>query len=148
MGKTYYQGKYVPSNPSKYRGDPSNIIYRSSWERKAMRYLDMKESVESWGSEELSVPYISPEDGKTHRYFPDLVAKVKLPDGTHQCFMFEIKPMRQCVEPTKPSKPGRRYAMEMRKWAVNLAKWKAAKEFCDSHGWKFVVLTEKELNIR
>ena len=35
-----YRGRYIPSNPKKYKGDPSNIIYRSLWERKFMVYCD------------------------------------------------------------------------------------------------------------
>jgi len=33
-----YKGKYRPENPKKYKGDPTNIVYRSLWERKFMRY--------------------------------------------------------------------------------------------------------------
>ncbi|MFM2010951.1 MAG: hypothetical protein RLZZ479_1342, partial [Bacteroidota bacterium] len=29
---TYRQGYYVLNNPDKYIGDPTKIIYRSSWE--------------------------------------------------------------------------------------------------------------------
>ena len=28
------KGRYKPINPSKYKGNPTNIIYRSSWELK------------------------------------------------------------------------------------------------------------------
>ena len=35
-----YRGKYYPSFPRKYKGDPTNIIYRSLWERKFMVYCD------------------------------------------------------------------------------------------------------------
>ncbi|NDB85179.1 MAG: head completion protein, partial [Alphaproteobacteria bacterium] len=27
-----YKGKFNPKNPNKYKGDPTNIIYRSRWE--------------------------------------------------------------------------------------------------------------------
>jgi hypothetical protein len=33
-------------------------------------------------------------------------------------------------------------------YAVNQAKWKAAKEFCEDHRIEFKVVTEKELGIR
>jgi hypothetical protein len=29
MARNYIQGKWVPSNPEKYKGDISNIVYRS-----------------------------------------------------------------------------------------------------------------------
>ena len=40
-----YSGKYQPSFPKKYKGDPTNIIYRSLWERKFMRYCDLNENI-------------------------------------------------------------------------------------------------------
>ena len=66
-----YRGRYIPKNPDKYRGDRSNIIYRSSWERKLMVYCDITEAVIEWGSEEVIIPYLSPVDNRIHRYFPD-----------------------------------------------------------------------------
>ena len=58
-----YQGKYTPSFPRKYKGDPSNVIYRSSWEYKFRKWCDVTPSVQEWGSEEIIIPYISPVDG-------------------------------------------------------------------------------------
>ena len=29
-----YKGYFKPKNPKKYKGDPTNIIYRSLWEKK------------------------------------------------------------------------------------------------------------------
>jgi hypothetical protein len=48
-----YKGFFKPKNPKKYRGDPTNIIYRSGWELKLMLYLDDHKEVVSWGSEEV-----------------------------------------------------------------------------------------------
>ena len=62
-----YKGFFKPKNPQKYRGDPTNIIYRSGWELKLMLYLDEHKDVVNWGSEELIIPYRSPIDGKVHR---------------------------------------------------------------------------------
>ena len=72
-----YRGRYIPSNPKKYKGDSSRIIYRSLWERKLMVYCDRNEKVLEWGSEEVIIPYLSPWDNKFHRYFPDFYMKVK-----------------------------------------------------------------------
>jgi hypothetical protein len=33
-------------------------------------------------------------------------------------------------------------------WGVNEAKWKAAAVYCNDRGWKFDILTEKELGIK
>ena len=66
-----YKGKFKPHNPFKYVGDPTNIIYRSLWELRFMRYLDSHPNVTQWASEEITIPYFSPVDKKIHRYFPD-----------------------------------------------------------------------------
>ena len=39
------------------------------------------------------------------------------------------------------------YINEVMRWGINEAKWKAAERFCDNNAMKFVILTEKELNI-
>ena len=49
------KGKYTPKNPIKYKGDPTNIIYRSSWELKFMKWCDLREDVIEWQSEEFSI---------------------------------------------------------------------------------------------
>ena len=50
------QGRFKPRNPGKYKGDPSNIIYRSSWEKKFMLWCDCNLNVLEWGSEEIVIP--------------------------------------------------------------------------------------------
>ena len=87
-----YKGKYKPSYPQKYKGDPTNIIYRSLWERKFMVYCDLNENVLEWSSEEKCVAYRSPIDGRAHRYFPDFLIKVKEENGSIKKYMIEIKP--------------------------------------------------------
>ena len=57
-----YKGKYQPSYPKKYKGDPTNIVYRSLWERKFMVYCDKNENIIEWQSEEFCIPYRSPID--------------------------------------------------------------------------------------
>jgi len=70
-----YSGLFKPKNPQKYVGDPTNIVYRSSWECKVMSWLDRNPSIISWASEELIIPYKSPVDNRFHRYFPDFYIK-------------------------------------------------------------------------
>ena len=94
-----YSGKYNPINPKKYKGDPSKVIYRSLWERKLMVYCDNTKSVLEWGSEEIIIPYVSPWDGKVHRYFPDFYMKVKQTSGKTKKFIVEVKPKYQCKPP-------------------------------------------------
>ena len=101
-----YKGKYIPKNPQKYKGNPSQIIYRSLWERKFMVYCDKNPKVIEWGSEEVIVPYRSPWDGKIHRYFPDFYIKIKQASGGVKKFIIEVKPEYQCKQPTKTPKKG------------------------------------------
>ena len=96
-----YKGRYIPLNPKKYRGNPSQVIYRSLWERKLMVYCDRNDKVLEWGSEEVIIPYMSPKDGKLHRYFPDFYMKVKQTNGTNKKFIIEVKPKIQSKQPNK-----------------------------------------------
>lgn len=143
-----YQGKFKPKNPSKYKGDPTNIIYRSSWEAKFMKYLDEHPDVLLWASEELVVPYRSPVDGKIHRYFPDFIVRKRNAEGITETLMVEIKPSHQTKEPVKKKTINKAYINEVMTWGVNQAKWKAAEEYCADRKWRFLIMTEKELNIK
>ncbi len=89
-----YKGKYRPSNPEKYRGDYTNIVYRSLWELKFMKYCDSNENILEWGSEEIVLPYVSPIDNRYHRYFPDFYIKVKERGGKIKKYVIEIKPKK------------------------------------------------------
>ena len=43
-------------------------------------------------------------DNKTHKYYPDVVAKVMENDGTVNIYILEIKPYNQLVRPTGPKR--------------------------------------------
>lgn len=144
----YYQGKFRPINPSKYKGDPTNIIYRSRWEFVYMSRLDKDPTVIEWASEEHVIPYRSPLDNRIHRYFVDFYVKKRMENGKTECALIEIKPKKETIPPKVTNKPTRRYITEVVKWGVNDAKWKAARAYCKDRGWEFEVLTEKELNIK
>jgi hypothetical protein len=141
-----YKGKFVPKNPEKYKGDATNIIYRSSWEVRVMKYLDDNPAVIWWGSEELPIPYYNPVDKKMHRYFPDFIAKVRRKDNTVMTYIIEVKPECQ-TQPPKQQRKTKKYLQESYTYIVNQQKWKAADEFCHDRGWKFQILTEKDLGI-
>lgn len=150
-----YKGRFRPKNPSKYKGDPSKIIYRSSWELKFFRYVDEHPDVIWWASEEHVVPYMSPLDGKIHRYFPDVVLKKKTIAGETETIMIEIKPKGQTIPPdisrknkTPTGRISTRYLREVKTYGINEAKWKSAEKYCAERGWKFVVYTEHELGIK
>lgn len=142
-----YKGKFHPKSPGKYRGDPTNIIYRSLWELRFMRYLDSHPSIIEWASEEIIIPYYSPVDKKMHRYFPDFWVRTKTPDNQINTMIIEIKPNAQTKQPTRQEKVTRRYITELKTYGVNTAKWKAAEQYCLERQWQFKVLTEKELGL-
>ena len=143
-----YKGKYQPSHPRKYKGDPTNIIFRSLWERKFMVYCDKNSNILEWNSEEIIIPYISPVDGKPHRYFPDFYMKVKESNGQIKRYVIEVKPLKQCSPPKKPKRQTKGYIREAYEYAKNQAKWKEAREWCADRQFEFKVVTEKELGIK
>ena len=145
-----YKGKFRPTNPHKYNGDPTNIIYRSSWELKLMIYLDEHSDIVKWASEEFRIPYKSPIDGKRHRYYPDFWIKKK----NGRCVIIEVKPAAQTKPPdpkkknnTKSGRPSRRYLNEVKTYGINEAKWKAAYAYCRDRKWEFKIMTEKDLGV-
>ena len=142
-----YKGKYKPTFSEKYNGDPTNIVYRSLWERKFCVYCDLNENVIEWASEEKFVSYRSPLDGKIHKYFPDFLIKVKEPDGAIKKYMIEIKPHRQTVPPPKPKRQTKNYISEVYEYAKNQSKWEAARDWCADRGYEFKIITEHDLNI-
>jgi hypothetical protein len=143
-----YRGKYQPSFPRKYKGNSSNIIYRSLWERKFMKYCDLNENILEWASEEIALPYRSPLDNRIHRYFPDFYIKIKESSGVVKKMLIEVKPKKQTVQPKPQNIKTKGYIYEAREYVRNQAKWKAAKNFCEDHQWEFKVITEDELGIK
>jgi hypothetical protein len=146
MAKKYPKPvKWNPIHPEKYAGDPSTIILRSSWERRFCKWVDSNPNVISWSSESFCIPYISPLDGKMHRYFPDNLMTIKTKEGV-KTYLVEIKPHSQA----NPSNSRRRktFIRETEVYAVNMSKWEAADKWCKVRGYEFIVLTEYELGIK
>ena len=90
-------------------GDSYNVIYRSLWERKFMVYCDTSDAIVEWGSEEIIIPYLSPWDGRFHRYFPDFYIKVRQADGSLKKMIIEVKPKKQCSPPKEPKRRTKKY---------------------------------------
>lgn len=142
-----YKGKFRPKFSQKYKGDPTNIVYRSLWELKFMNYCDQNENILKWASEEYIIPYKSPIDNKYHRYFPDFYIKYKNTEGKLIESLIEIKPEKQVRGPKVQKRQTKGYLSEVYEFAKNQAKWKAAEEFCLDRRWEFKILTEKDLGI-
>ncbi len=143
-----YKGKYKVRAPYKYKGNPTKVVYRSSWELKFMNYCDTNTNILEWGSEEMYVWYKSPVDNKPHRYFPDFYIKARESNGQVKKYIIEVKPQRQTQPPAKPKRQTRGYLREAFEYAKNQAKWKAMNEWCLDRGFEFKILTEKELGIK
>jgi hypothetical protein len=140
-----YSGRFKPKNYKKYKGDPTKIIYRSLWERRFMVYLDNNDKIIEWNSEEVIIPYRSPVDKRVHRYFPDFYIKYQNTRGQIIREIIEVKPKGQLSPPKKPKRQTKRYLTEIKTYAVNQAKFKAAQEWCKDRKFNFRILTEDEL---
>lgn len=146
MKKNYYkQGTFIVKNPNKYKGQYP-IIYRSSAEFSLMKFADTNSHVLYWQSESVPIPYIKPTDGKIHRYYIDFTFYIKANDGTISKYLIEYKPFKQTQLPIKGKKTDRTFLTETMNYAINMQKWKAAREFARANGMKFVVFTEKDLD--
>lgn len=142
-----YSGRYSVQDNSKYEGDPTQVFFRSLWERQVFRWADSNPNVLKWMSEEIVVPYICKTDGKAHRYYVDL--KLRMANG--KTYLIEIKPKCETLPPIEPKRKTRRYIIEVMTYAKNISKWEAADKFAKSRGWEFQVWHEdtlKNLGIR
>lgn len=135
-----YSGRYVVKNKSKYRGDYSDVIYRSLWEKAAFKWCDENKNVRSWSSEEVVVPYLYEVDKRYHRYFVDL--RITYTNGN--TVLVEIKPDKDTRPPTG-SRRTKKYITEGYTYIKNQNKWKAAEEYAKDHGYTFEIWTEYTL---
>lgn len=161
----YKQGNYIPINSSKVikLNSEGGIYYRSGYELKTYKYLDMNEDIIQWGVEFIAIPYKKTEvkkasdgimDYKTtsHNYYPDVWYKIKRSDGSIDEVLMEIKPYSETIPPKQPafnatSKQLENFEYAMKLWNANMYKWEAAERFCKDRGIKFVILTEAYLKM-
>lgn len=144
-GRQFKQGVFRPRYPEKYKGTLP-ILYRSSYEKKFMVWCDSNPHVVQWGSESIVIPYPNPLTGKLSRYFVDNNITVKEKNGELKKYLIEIKPSIQ----TQPPKPGRNTRALLRRQAEyvkNRAKWEAAMAWSKKKGYKFYIITEKQLGL-
>lgn len=143
----HIQGYFNPTNPDKYVG-PAPIIYRSSWERKFMIMCDTREHVLKWSSEPVVIKYWSTMDNKEHKYYPDFYMKTRTEEGEKE-FLVEVKPEAQITKPKPPTKNSKKalnsYKFLAEQYIKNRDKYAYAKQWAESRGWRFIVLTEKTL---
>jgi hypothetical protein len=133
-----YKGFFKCKHPEKYKGNTKAITYRSQWELRVMMWLDQEPKVTQWASEELAVYYVDPTNQHTRRYFPDFLATIN-----EKTYMIEVKPAYQTIP--SQAKTKRRFIRESLEFARNIAKWEAARRYCDKRNWTFKIMTEREL---
>lgn len=141
--KNTRKGYYLPKNADKYIGDVSKIMYRSSWELAAFKFFDGNPNIIRWGSEEIAIPYIKPTTGKLHKYYPDIYVEYINNNREYVKEIIEIKPETQTKTSTARKKKTKLY--ENVTYAINVAKWMAAKKWCEERGITFRLMTEKQM---
>jgi hypothetical protein len=143
------QGYFIPKNPSKYDGDITQIIYRSGWEFKFLKYCDENDKIVKYSSEPVGIKYYNPISKKTCRYWVDMYIAIKESDGTIKNWILEIKPLKYTKPPKEPKymteKQTRQYLSHAKTYIVNRAKFEAAKDYADSKGIQFGIITENFL---
>ena len=135
----FAQGKYTLKNPSKYIGGRTPT-YRSSWEFAFMRMCDTNESITQWASEAIKIPYRNPLSGKFTIYVPDFFVVYTDRNGKKHVELIEVKPSNHTLK----EKTGRSRTNQLH-FAVNQAKWTAARAYCKQKGMTFRIVTENEM---
>ena len=140
------------THPEKYVGKIDLIEARSSWEWSMFKFLDENSSILAWSSEEVVIPYRSPADKKMHRYFPDFYIKYKNYKDEIIEAVLEVKPSNQADPILQGNNPKLTENMSMKSkhrvikdFVINKEKWNAARLYCSNKGWRFFVLTEKDI---
>ncbi len=145
----YKQGYFKPRNPQRYKGNATDIVYRSSLELKFLMYLDSHPQVIRYASEEgfMVVTYVNPLTGRSHRYFPDMWFQKKDKNGIVKTFLVEVKPHSETLPPTKPkdARSSKRFMRQAATYAINRRKWDAAEAVCAKKGWEFKIITDRHL---
>jgi hypothetical protein len=138
MAKKFAQGKFTPTNPSKYAGKKTPT-YRSGWEFTFMQFCDNHPSVIQWASEAISIPYKNPLTGRNTIYVPDFFIVYQDKRGKKRAELIEVKPRSQTTMETARS------TRDKAAVAVNYAKWEAATAWCKQNGVTFRVITENDI---
>jgi len=173
VSKAPHQGYYIPKNVDKIVGNPSEIIYRSGWERDLCRWCDDNPNVIKWGVEIAKIEYrdpgslvfddmkrlnLNPNDPQywpVRNYFIDFYIELENNDDDDSAesnkLLVEVKPKAQTMRPIPPAnsaklKEQKHFVNECRTFLTNTAKWEAAKKWAEEHDMKFVIWTEDQLH--
>jgi hypothetical protein len=129
-----------------YNESTNQVQFKSGLELSAIKYCDFNKHIVKFSLEPFSIQYLKPTTGKYHRYFIDLFLEF----STGQKFIVEIKSKGETVPPQKPKRKTDKSIMNYQKalqtYAINCAKWKAAKIWAEERNMKFIFLTEDQLH--
>lgn len=122
-----------------------HCVYKSSLELSALKYCDGNPKIIKWSLEPFPIHYIKPSTGKKHRYYIDFFIEFQ----NNEQFLVEIKSHSETIQPKEPKKKTKKsiynYQRKVVNYLINKAKWQAAEQFCKENGFKFIILTEKQL---
>lgn len=161
------QGYYYPANKQKYIGDPTLIVYRSSWEYSFCKWCDHTPSVLRWSSEPVKVPYYdrvskldeckkyglnpnNPANWVVKNYNTDFWVEIKKADETIEKWFIEVKPKKNLFKPKPvakdaPLKEQKSFNRRAKEYLINEAKFSAMKEWSEKRNAKFYIFTEEQL---
>ena len=134
----YAQGKFSVRNMEKYVGKKMPT-YRSSWEMTFMTFCDNNPAVLQWASEPFMITYRNPLSGKNTIYIPDFMMVYIDAQQQKHAEVIEIKPLKETTLETAKSVRDKAAVI------LNMAKWTAARAFCQAHGMKFRIVTEHDI---
>ncbi len=135
------RGTFKMRNPQKYRGETSKCVFRSSLERRFMKYCDKWEHIVQWNCEVVKIPYICRTDGQKHTYIMDFWIRT----NTGKQYLVEVKPHEFTSAPKIPERKTKNYYNKVTMWGKNQSKWEAAEKYAQKRGMEFKILTEKHL---
>lgn len=146
QNKSSLIGYYKCINPKKYIGDTAAIMIRSKLELRMFRICDRDKDIVLWESEpNMPVRYYNPVLQREASYYPDLKLII-MEGGKRIMYIVEIKASVMMLPPPKNmAKNSKSYRMRMKNFLVNNAKEKALKAYCNSMGFKYKMITEKDI---
>ena len=135
----FAQGKFTLKNPDKYIGKRTPT-YRSSWEWAIMNMCDNNPAIAKWASEAVKIPYRCPLTGKQTIYVPDFFVNYVDKTGRQHAEVWEVKPASQSLKERVGRNP-----MNQAAFVKNMAKWEAARAWCNRQGIMFRVISENDI---
>lgn len=114
----------------------------SSWELECHTYFDCNDRVIKWSSEEIVIPYFNPVKKRPAKYYPDYYVEYINPQNEVVREIVELKPLSQTKAPKKNRKNS---LFSNAQFAINVAKWTAAEQFCKDRGIGWRIITERSV---